>query len=208
MQPADRDAFGELIGGVYDFYGKPCSEFALGVWWNALQPFDLSAVQDALGRHAVNPDNGQFLPRPADVVKMLGGSTLDAAMLAWSKLEKAVMRIGPYQTVAFDDALIHRVVDDMGGWVQFGRVTEEEWPFTQKEFENRYRGYRFRSETPQYPPKLIGIVDGENLRKGYPPEDVVLIGDATAARRVMGAGSDTPRIGVTTVGRLLDRTPA
>lgn len=177
MSPTDKQDFFKLLEGVYDFYAKELSKWALEVWWNAMKIYDLEAIRDAFGRHCVNPDSGQWLPKPADVVKMLSGSTLDAAMLAWSKLEKAVKEIGPHQTVVFDDPIIHRVAQDMGGWIQFGMITEKEWPFTQKEFENRYRGYRGRSAIPDYPESLIGINDAYNGAKGYALGEVKYIGN-------------------------------
>src|SRR5260363_431940 len=79
------ERFQALIQGVYDFYGKDLSRFTLSLWWCAMRPYDLAAVTDALNRHCVNPDTGQFLPKPADVVRMLGGSTQDAALIAWRK---------------------------------------------------------------------------------------------------------------------------
>ncbi len=57
---------------------------------------------------------------------MLGGSTQDAALAAWSKVDRAVREVGPYQSVAFDDALIHRVLFEMGGWIPLGSKTEDE----------------------------------------------------------------------------------
>jgi hypothetical protein len=195
VQANEQATFTEALVSVYALYRVDLSPGVAAIWWNALKGYDLVAVQDAFGRHAVNPDTGQFVPKPADVVKMLGGSTLDTAMQAWTKLERGVMRVGPYATVAFDDALIHRVVEDMGGWVQFGGIDEDQWPFTQKEFENRYRGYRARSDTPPYPPKLIGITDGHNEKNGFRASDVVLIGQADKARRVLAGGSDAPRLG-------------
>lgn len=196
MDNADRKAFAEALGDVYALYRADLSPGVMRIWWAALQAYDLPAVREALGRHAVNPDTGQFLPKPADVVKMLGGSTLDAAMVAWSKVESAVQRCGAYATVAFDDPLIHRVLDEMGGWVQVCKGTMKEWPFTQREFENRYRAHRVRSVVPPYPPVLLGLIDGENMGRGYPPGPVALLGDEARARQVVAGGSDTARLPV------------
>ena len=195
MIDTDRVNFFTLVADVYAFYGREFSDFAGTVWWTALRPFDLAAIADAFGRHCVNPDSGQYLPKPADVVRMLQGSTQDAAMVAWSKVDKAVRSVGAYQTVAFDDPLIHRVLDDMGGWIALGQKEEKEWPFVAKEFENRYRGYRMRSETPEYPRSLPGIAQAQNSMNGLAAPEPVLIGNAEAARQVLLGGSATPIIG-------------
>ncbi|WP_050009352.1 DUF6475 domain-containing protein [Candidatus Glomeribacter gigasporarum] len=191
------ERFQALIQGVYDFYGKDLSRFTLSLWWCAMRPYDLAAVTDALNRHCVNPDTGQFLPKPADVVRMLGGSTQDAALIAWAKVDQAVRGVGPYQSVVFEDALIHRVLAEMGGWIPLGSKTEDEWPFVRNEFVNRYRGYRMRSETPDYPPVLIGLFEAQNRQSGYSVQPPVLVGDVEAAKRVMHGGTHQPLIGFT-----------
>lgn len=208
MQPRDRAEFLAALRCVYALYRADLSEGVIGIWWTAMQQFDLPAVKEALGRHAMNPDVGQFLPKPADVVKMLQGSTQDAALIAWSKFDAGVQRVGTYATVAFDDPLIHVVIEEMGGWIPLGRVSVDEWPFKQQEFVKRYRAYRARSEVPQYPPKLVGIIDAQNAAAGFNSgSDVKLLGDPDRARRVLEGGVDVSRLPVT-LARIADKRAA
>lgn len=193
----DRKPFFALIADIYGFYRKDFSSFAGSVWWEAMKPYDFAAVADALNRHCVNPDNGQFLPMPADVVRMLQGSTQDAALVAWAKVDRAIRVVGTYRSVVFEDALIHRVVSEMGGWVALGAKDEKEWPFHKNEFVTRYRGYRGRSEIPEYPPVLTGIAEASNSRGGFEVETPTLIGDANKAQQVMRLGSNNPLLGIT-----------
>jgi hypothetical protein len=192
VNASDKPKFFSLMADVLAFYGKDFSEFAGRVWWEAMRPYDLRAVTDALNRHCVNPDSGQFAPKPADVVKMLGGSTQDSALVAWSKVDRGVREVGTGRSVVFDDPVIHRVVTDMGGWAAFGTKTEDEWPFLRNEFVNRYRGYRMRSETPEYLPVLIGTYQAQNQRLGFESAPPTLIGNPDAAKAVMLSGSDRP----------------
>lgn len=205
MQTNDLKSFTDLLSGVMDLYGREVSPFSVRIWWEAMQPYDLPAVSLAFSRHVQNPDSGQFVPKPADVIRMLGGTTQDKALQAWAKVDKAVRHVGTYQTVAFDDPLIHRVLHDMGGWVGLGMKTEDEWPFVQKEFENRYRGFSMRNERPEYPQKLIGISEAENSRSGKPTDPARLIGDATKALAVMSGGTDRPLIGFSTASEAAAR---
>lgn len=194
MTEDDKKQLYTLVSSVYAFYRQDTSAFALSVWWEAMKPYDFAAVADALNRHCVNPDSGQFMPKPADVVKMLRGSSQDSAMSAWSKVDKAVRQVGTYASVVFDDPIIHRVVHDMGGWVKLGTKDENEWPFVAKEFETRYRGYRVRNETPEYPRQLIGIAEAQNSQEGRQSQPPVLIGDASRAKQVLLAGTDQPLV--------------
>jgi hypothetical protein len=200
MRHEDFEAFRDGISGVYAFYGKDVSAFALDVWWNALKPFDLSAVRDAFNRHLMNPDSGQYLPKPADITRMLGGTTQDAALVAWSKVDRAVRHIGTYADVVFDDPIIHRVLHDMGGWIGLGMKAETEWPFVAREFDNRYRGFRMRSERPEYPRVLTGLANAHNTRNGHDSEPPRLIGHVDTCRRVMEGGTDAPLLSMSRAG--------
>lgn len=195
MKPADFDQFVTMLTAVGDLYGKPPSEMAITLWWGALQQYDLAAVRQGFDRHVRNPDSGQFMPKPADIVKMLQGSTQDSAMVAWSKVDKGVRQVGTYSSVVFDDPIIHRVIHDMGGWVALGSKDENEWPFVAKEFQTRYRGYRVRNEIPEYPKQLIGIAESHNSREGHQSQPPVLIGSGEAAKRVLQGGTDKVLVG-------------
>lgn len=200
MIDRDRQGFFVLLADVHAFYNRDLSEFSGEVWWNALRPFDFPAVREAFSRHCVNPDSGQFAPKPADIVRMLGGSTQDLALVAWSKVDKAVRQVGTYATVVFDDPLIHRVLQDMGGWISLGLKTEHEWPFVAKEFENRYRGYSMRNEKPEYQRFLVGSAEAQNNQNGQKSQPPVLIGSPEAAKRVIQGGSDKQAIGFERLG--------
>lgn len=196
MIDADRKEFFSLIAEIYAFYRKDFSSFAGNVWWAAMKPYDYAAVTDALNRHCVNPDNGQFLPMPADIVRMLQGSTQDAALVAWSKVDTALRTVGTYRSVVFDDPLVHRVLTEMGGWIPLGTKTEDEWPFVRNEFVNRYRGYRGRSQVPEYPPVLLGLAEAHNSKEGFKVDKPMLIGHEESAKRVLVCGVKTPLLGI------------
>lgn len=209
MIQQDMQRFTALIADVYAFYRQDFSPFAGRVWWQAMQPFDMAAVSEAFSKHCVNPDNGQFMPKPADIVKMLQGSTQDSALVAWTKLDQAVRRVGTYTSVAFDDPIIHRVIGDMGGWIMFGTKTEDEWPFLRNEFVNRYRGYKMRNETPEYLPVMIGIAGAENSKNGFKSNgDAVLLGDRDKAAKVMKGGSTNPLLQVSSASQYQARAIA
>jgi hypothetical protein len=189
MIPKDSDRFKALLTGVFSLYGRDLSEIVLSIWWGAMRPYDFEAVKDALNRHAVNPDNGQFLPKPADVVKLIDGGAADVALLAWAKFEEGFMRFGPYNSIVFDDPIIHRVIRDMGGMPSLCEHPQEEWPFIRNHFVALYRGYRMRGALPDYPPRLVGIAEQHNASHGFAVAPPILIGDQERARLVHQRGS-------------------
>jgi len=202
MDNAEKKRFVTLLTGIADYYGKPLSTGVIGLYWQGLRQYDLEAVEKALWAHTQNPDSGQWMPKIADVTKMLEGRTADQAAIAWSKVDGAVRRVGAYADVVFDDAIIHRVLADMGGWLQLMAKTEADWPFIAREFENRYRGYRMRGEAPEYPPVLVGIANAHNGKEGMRKAAPVLIGDQRLAERVHALGSDGALIEMRQAGAL------
>lgn len=205
MQQDDFDQFSTMLQAVAEYCGKPLSAGVIAIYWQGLRNLDLDALRHALNAHVQNPDTGQFMPKIADIRRMLGGTTQDAALVAWAKVDQAVRRVGTYADVVFDDPLVHRVLHDMGGWMALGTKTEDEWPFVAREFENRYRGYRMRSERPEYQPVLIGIAGAHNRKGGHQLQPPILIGDTQAAQAVMKGGVDKPLIGFTSAGESFGR---
>lgn len=200
MQQADYDPFVEMLNAVATLLRKPprpLSEIEISLWWSSLREYDLAAVRQGFSLHVKNPDTGKWMPAPADIIFMLGGSTQDSALLAWAKVDKAVRQVGSHQSVVFDDPIVHRVLLDMGGWAALGNKAEKEWPFLAKEFETRYRAFKLRNVVPEYPPILIGISQAGNVIEGYAGGAPVLIGDASQAGKVMLGGTTTPILAFT-----------
>ena len=189
MNQSDYDNFINVMQLVSEQYGKNPSEGLISLYWQGLKNYDFQAVQDAIGRHLGNTDTGQFMPKIADIIRMMQGSSQDAAFAAWSKVDKAVRSVGPYDTVVFDDPLIHKVLHDMGGWMGLCDKDDEAWPFVAKEFETRYRGFKSRNEKVEYPAKLIGIFEAHNAKEGHKVAAPMLIGDASKAQEVLRLGT-------------------
>ena len=204
MQDKDKIKFATLITGIADYYKNSLAKSVIELYWQGLRQYDYEAVEKALWEHTQNPDNGQFMPKIADVTRNLQGRTQDQASLAWSKVDMGVRQVGTYRDVVFDDPLIHRVISDMGGWISLGKKTEDDWPFVARDFENRYRGYKLRGEIPDYPHLLQGLANSQNVISGMPGQEPVLIGKAEVAKRVLLGGSTKPMIGITDASQMIN----
>lgn len=188
MNTSDYQNFSKLINDVFSFYEKPVTDGALQIWWNALRSKDFDAISRAFSAHVSNPDNGQFAPKPANIIKLMDGSTLDNAYTAWTKVEDSIRKIGPYESAVFDDPIIHKVISDMGGWMTMCEVTDHDLPFRAKEFENRYQGYKSRKEEISAPKTLTGIIEAHNRKLGSEFPSPILIGDEEKCAEVYNSG--------------------
>lgn len=189
MRDNERKEFCDLAHSVWSFYRQTLTPMMTQILWQALRGYDLQAISKAFDKHLMNPDTGQFPPKPADIVRLLDGGTEDQAQLAWAKVDKAVRQVGAYQSVVFDDAVIHAVLMDMGGWIALGNCTEDEWPFKAREFEKRYRGYTLRGMV-QYQRQLTGIAEAQNQQAGRQVQPPIMFGDAGRCRLVYQGGQD------------------
>ncbi len=196
----DKGRFLSLLTAISDYYNKPLSKTTIALYWQGLKAYDYESVERAMWQHTQAPDEcGRWMPTISDLNKMMQGRTTDQAQLAWSKVNLAVRQVGPIVDVVFDDAIIHRVLADMGGWAAMGLKEEKEWPFIAKEFETRYRGYRMNDQRPDYPRVLTGTANAHNEAAGLGRQGVRLIGDKEMCLRVkrgeaLALGSDRKQL--------------
>jgi hypothetical protein len=190
----DRETFAGALVACANLYGRSLSADAIDLFCRTMARYETDEVLRALELHVLDPDVGQYLPKPADLVRRITGGNGNRAALAWAKVAHAIRTVGIYQSVVFDDPLIHACLAEMGGWIKACELKEDEMPFRARDFERLYLGYRQRGETPHYPPKLIGKAEAYNGEKGYEVAPPLLLGDAKVARMVYEGGSDKPRL--------------
>jgi len=115
MQKCELTKFASLMTATALTHNRDFPESAVELYWQSLKQFSYAQVEQALQAHQNNPDGGEFMPKPADIRRLLQGSGQERALSAWTKVEKSIANIGGYESVVFDDVLIHAVLEDMGG---------------------------------------------------------------------------------------------
>lgn len=74
---------------------------------------------------------------------------------AWETVLDKIKSVGSYETVVFENHMIHAVIRDMGGWARLCSLIEATHPYWQSEFIKRYIDYK-RCPALCYPPFLKG----------------------------------------------------
>lgn len=196
MTEHDRPAFYATMTGLFEMYGKRASPELLEIYFGALTAYDLHDLQRAANHHALDPDAGQFMPKPADFVRHIDGSKQTRAMRAWSLVDRAIRQVGQYESVTFDDPVIHRVIEDMGGWVELcSTPTEKDLEFRANEFNKRYQGYALQGGVSDWQPRLIGLIEADCQSRKLPAPPPKLIGDPQRAKMVLLQGATSaPRL--------------
>ncbi len=195
MNNNQRVQFSELLTGALEVYGQRTSKLVINIWWNALEKYEFNVVEQAFGAHIVDPDVGQFAPKPANIIRNIDGSRETRAMLAWAKVLKAIGSVGGGSTVCFDDRYIHATIGDMGGWSSLCKTEEDEIPFKAREFEKRYNSLS-KHGVKEFPRKLIGSYESHNLANGFMNfiTAPVPIGEISECRKVFKLGSDNTKL--------------
>ena len=187
MTQADKEKFVNLMASVAELYREKLSIQRLEIYWRCLQQYSFELIQKALDAHAVNPDNGQFMPKPADIVRYLAGNSISQVLQAWTNVKRAIREVGCYSSIVFDDPLIHIIILEMGGWIQLCKIHDKDMPFKQHEFEKRYCRY-LQVKPTDFPKQLIGITNQINQQNGFSLEPPILFGNYKQALIVYEQG--------------------
>lgn len=162
MEQKDKKEFMQMLEATYELYQKEFNINILHFWWAALADLTLSEVRTAFNAHARDTDKGMFLPLPADIRRHCNGRSIDNAVTAWTKVEKAIKHSGSYYDVVFDDPLIHICIDKMGGWVKLSMTkSDQDLVFVAKEFKDTYRSLHGTPAAYEPPPALYGTMNQE-----------------------------------------------
>lgn len=158
MENKDKENFGKLMASLAELYNRKLSTQLISIYWHVLKDYQYADVQNSLNNIIRDPNIGQFMPKPADIVRFIDGDNTTVALAAWTKVMYAIRTVGGWDSVKFDDPKIHAVINDMGGWVEMCRFTTKELNFLAREFESRYLSYKYKANIYS-PPKLIGKLE-------------------------------------------------
>ena len=147
MKPEDQERFIQSMGIMAEAFQKKPSENMAEIYWRVLQDMSIGNFEQAcLNLINTRKITGTF-PMVAEIREASGaGESLDTRIaLAWDKLIFAIENHGYYDSVQFDDPVIHLIVKSWGGWIAVGdhdgEIANQDLKWTKKEFEKLYRAY-------------------------------------------------------------------
>jgi len=177
--------FNLLMTTAGEIYNKTFSKLLLKLYWDSLQKYTYDEVENAIYQHIKSPEVGRYPPKPADIVAVINRGDKNQSLQAWKKVEHAIKHVGSYASVVFDDALIHAVIFDMGGWISLCAMTYRDLPLRAKEFQTRYQEY-LQKPPHHWLSHLIGIFEAHNSCND--DQSLQLIGDRDKALQVHANG--------------------
>lgn len=100
------DWFGEIMFETAEAYGIKIVEARVRIYAHDLSDLPRERVEEAVRR--LRREGGQFFPTISDIRRAILGSPEDAALRAWSVLERAAIEIGAWQSWDWEDAWASR----------------------------------------------------------------------------------------------------
>jgi hypothetical protein len=166
MVEADFQEFSKTLTGTSEIYRSPLSPAGISLWWRALAAYDFSQVDRAFIAHSCDTERGQYMPKPADIVRAIEGSQDDKAMIAWSEVMSELKRVGSSGRPVFADILTLECVRFVGGWGDLCRSESSQMSFIQKRFTDAYKTFSRRQAQamPQIERQVQGLI--VNLTRG------------------------------------------
>lgn len=171
--------------GLQTLYNEQLNPFTLKLYKSV---FDKNFTDETLQQAVLKLVETRVyptFPKPAEFLEVTKPNKLDLegqALIAANKLKKAIRGIGKYESVAFDDYLIHKVIKaSYGSWVKICKVDMEELEtFLKWDFPKLYKTYSTYKNLNDLPIYLVGSHESKNIALQTTPR-IKYIGDKQKA---------------------------
>lgn len=183
----DKVKFMEYMTLFGEIHKTEVTDVIKNAYWKTLKPY---TDQECIRVFEAIYSELKWFPKPPDFLERLRGDKKDQGILAWEKVYKTITGVGHYNSVKFDDPIIHSCIELMGGWVQLCEITNSEVKWKQKEFLELYLTMS-KKNPEQHPKYLPGTIEINNGARGYKVPDVIMVGDKKKIKE-LNEGSNKP----------------
>ena len=189
MEKNDYKIFAAAWRNALTIYGKDADTDVIATVFGTLQGYPLDEVLAAINEHLVDPNDGRFQPKPADIVRNI---QRHANAVAGEAFDQILKQLNPYATPLFDDTRAAGAVCAIGGWQAICRINHNEIERTKARFIEAYNN----GATPRAN-LLKGIVEIDNEERILPrkpellerfPHPVVKIATNSNSTKEIGNG--------------------
>lgn len=191
MTDDDKKEFLEWLTLLAESFNRKVSTLLVETYWQCLRPYSLAQVKTAILDTLKNPDRELWrMPIAAELIALIQGDSRQFAQTAWTQVIHAIKTIGRYDSVVFDNPIIHCVIRDIGGWIFLCQHSQKELLFLRKDFIKRYQKYH-ANPSVHHPCALIGSLEQDNEARGFSQSkpNPKLVGDPKIALSVYQSGS-------------------
>jgi len=164
MDTNNKKEFAILMTSTGEMYNKKISTDLMKLYFNVLNKFSIEEVKSGFSDHILDPKQGTFFPKPADIARHIDSnqpSVENKAELAWGVVIGEISRVGSYGNLEMDDKQALAAVRALGGWKNLCSKTNEQLVWMKKEFVSTYSTYE-NTPVEMLPSNLPGRIELEN----------------------------------------------
>ena len=120
-------------------------------------------------RRAIREWESSFMPTPAELRELAGVlNPASRGIIAFQAVKLAIKKFGGYQSVEFDDPVIHATILNLGGWLRVSNLDSEEFDkWFRRDFERVYVSLSKTGISTEQGRPLIGICDAYNRSNDF-----------------------------------------
>jgi hypothetical protein len=163
--PQDKNKFAVIMNDMGETFERKISPGLMKTYFSVLINYSIDEVEKAFISHLLDPDQGMFFPKPANIVKQLSGTSKQQeqavegrAEIAWNVILGEMSRIGSYGSLKLDDRQALASVTAVGGWKKICSQTHDQLVWVKKEFISCYENYE-RTPLEALPMNLPGRIE-------------------------------------------------
>jgi len=167
MNAEDKNKFKEIMTMVSINYNEEINLPKLQLWWKLFSHYPIQAFEKAVYAHITCPDSGMFSPKPANITKMIQGTTKQndqnvesEAELAWASVFNAIKGCGSHRTPKFKNPKIAPTLFSMTDWMSLCACTTKDLDWKKKEFISLYSTIT-TTELERLPSEIKGRIEME-----------------------------------------------
>lgn len=153
MNAEDRVEFAKLMATIAAAYSRELTDQLVGIYFKVLIDFGIEDIKFALTSIL---RSSRFFPKPCEIIELIQPQETDESRAdkAWTLLLKGIKEHGYYDSVQFDDEVIHSCIRAMGGWQTVSDRSPDTW--MHKDFVNFYKSFQ---NAPSYPTHIAGFLE-------------------------------------------------
>jgi len=160
--------FGETMALLQDLYGKQLKPNILAVYWSYLKNFTEIEFDKAVEYIISNfkPTASATFPLIVHFRESKNGMEIkEAAVMAIDLLCDGMGKYGFYESVDFNDPVLHAVIVSYGGWREICGWSKDELSMRRSQMIETYRV--FARNGRKYEGYMIGESEARNIAGGY-----------------------------------------
>lgn len=161
MNKNDMVEFAKIMATAGVVFDKEISKELCATYFDVFTDYDLDSIKKAFTQYI---KTNKFFPKPAEIIELINPSIniKDRAEAAWLQLLEGIRKHGYYDSVEFEDKVIHSCIRAMGGWSKVSDREQDTW--MHKDFINFYESFEGK---PYHEDRIIGAIESRGGKHSF-----------------------------------------